>query len=67
MFFDNVAHIIHAAVADLDFVLVNNSVKLVMRGKCLARRWRNSLPLLFCTCSLYGGLNQITFRFYAPK
>ena len=63
MFFDDVAHIIHAAVADLDFVLVNNSVKLVIRGKCLARRWRNSLPILFCTCSLYGGLNQIAFCF----
>ena len=31
MFFDNIAHIIHAAVADSDLVLVNNFVKLVIR------------------------------------
>ena len=32
VFFDNVAHIIHVTITDLDFVLVNNFVKLVMRG-----------------------------------
>ena len=36
MFFDNVARIIHAAVTDLDFV-VNNFVKLVMRGEVLSK------------------------------
>ena len=38
MFFDNVAHIIHAVVVDLDFVLVNNFVKLVMRGEVLSKK-----------------------------
>ena len=38
VFFDNVTHIIHAAVADLDFVLVNNFVKLVMRREMLSKK-----------------------------
>ena len=36
--FDNVTHIIHAAVAELDFVLVNNSVRLVMWGEVLGKK-----------------------------
>ena len=55
----------HRAIAHSDIIFVAVYVQVMMGEKCFADSLRKYQPMLILTYSLYHGLNQTMFRFFA--
>ena len=60
---DDATHVRHAAVTDFHVVLIKDACRLWFGGKFFLIRLRKVLATLVWKFFLFGGLNQMVFRF----